>query len=291
VNARAIAIAGTLLMLVVVAASAFLRLGHAGAACPDWPACAEIDTHEAITIAVAIARTAHRLSASAIAVLLIGLLIIARTQRPRLVGQAWLAAAGLAIAIALALLGMQMRHAAPGSAPPAVNLANLAGGYALLAIMATSWAASIGTPAVILAQAGIQPRKGDDAEPLLSQGRPPFLAWLLIASLAAAALASVCGALAGSGVAGMQTFHRAVGWAVVALVGVLLLVLRRAPATLQRWRVLLVALWLAQPALGIVQAYVAPSVAIALAHNVAAGALVAALAAATYRAFAACRRA
>jgi heme A synthase len=157
--------------------------------------------------------------------------------------------------------------------------------------MATSWAASIGTPAVIAAQAGIQPRKGDDAEPRLSQGRPPFLAWLLIASLAAAALASVCGALAGSGVAGMQTLHRAVGWAVVALVGVLLLVLRRAPATLQRWRVLLVALWLAQPALGIVQAYVAPSVAIALAHNVAAGALVAALAAATYRAFAACRRA
>lgn len=253
---RVLAAIGVALMFVVVAASAYLRLARAGAACPDWPACAPV----AADLGVTIARTAHRLAAGSVAVLLIALIVVTSSQRPRLAGQLRLASAGLVIALGLALLGTLTSRVAPGDAQAAIVLGNLGGGFALLALMVVSWAAA-GTPVRDAASAPL----------------PARVRALYALAFAVTVLVVLLGAVASTGVA--QSLHRIGGWIVVAMIAWLLLALRDAPAVSVRWRALLVLAWIAVPALGVIEAYVAPSLAIALAHNLASAAALGVLAA------------
>jgi len=133
---RLLASVGAALVLVVIVSSAYLRLHDAGLSCADWPACYGA-THRAAeaTMGERAARLAHRFTATGVTAVLIALLTVALRQRPRLHRVATIAGAGLAIAAALALIGAVSSEAARDAPLPAVTLANLGGGFALLALM------------------------------------------------------------------------------------------------------------------------------------------------------------
>jgi len=127
---------GGVLVLVVIISSAYLRLSDAGLSCSDWPACYGAMHHAAeATSGERAARLAHRFTATGVTAVLIALLTVALRQRPRLRRVAAIAGAGLAIAAALAVIGAVSSEAARDAPLPAVTLANLAGGFALLALM------------------------------------------------------------------------------------------------------------------------------------------------------------
>ncbi len=120
------------LALVVVGASATLRLAANGIGCEHWPACyGQAATAEAAnrTAAARSLRLAHRLAASAFAVVALALVVVGWRgwKRPaRIAG-----AALIVVTVELAWIG---RHTP--SALPAVTLVNLLGGFALLALLA-----------------------------------------------------------------------------------------------------------------------------------------------------------
>jgi len=133
---RILATAGAALMLVVIVSSAYLRLNQAGLSCSDWPACyGRVDPQAAATSGLVIARFAHRIAASAVGVVLLAAVLIGATQRPWLRRQVGIAAAAFAIALYLAALGAQFPASASEIPSPAVILANLGGGFALLALL------------------------------------------------------------------------------------------------------------------------------------------------------------
>ena len=155
---RRTAFAAAALVFVVIVASAFMRHTQAGLACDDWPACygriaaasaspaaanatgtstpgtASMDATP--STGVRVARLAHRLAATGVLALVIGMLLVAWTQRPPWTHEGVLSAAALVVAGALAVLGV----ATPGATLPAVTLGNLLGGYAMLALLAATWA-------------------------------------------------------------------------------------------------------------------------------------------------------
>ena len=133
---RLLASVGAALVLVVIVSSAYLRLHDAGLSCADWPACYGA-THRAAeaTTGERAARLAHRFTATGVTAVLIALLTVALRQRPRLRRVAKIAGSGLAIAAALALIGAVSSESARDAPLPTVTLANLAGGFALLALM------------------------------------------------------------------------------------------------------------------------------------------------------------
>ena len=133
---RMLASIGTTLVLVVIVSSAYLRLSQAGLSCADWPACYGNLSHiaEATTGQLA-ARIAHRIAASAVGFVLIALLGVSLTQRPRLVQQAVIALLALVVAVMLATVGAVMSESMRVTPLPAVTLANLLGGFALLALL------------------------------------------------------------------------------------------------------------------------------------------------------------
>jgi cytochrome c oxidase assembly protein subunit 15 len=155
---RRTAFAAAALVFVVIVASAFMRHTQAGLACDDWPACygriaagsasagASNATHMGPTetasmdatpsTGVRVARLAHRLAATGVLALVIGMLLVAWAQRPPWKREGVLAAAAFVVAGALAVLGV----ATPGATLPAVTLGNLLGGYAMLALLAATWA-------------------------------------------------------------------------------------------------------------------------------------------------------
>ena len=135
---RMLATTGVALMLVVIVSSAYLRLAQAGLSCADWPACyGRVTTHaaDAVTTAQRTARLAHRIAASAVGAVLLALLLVAAAQRPRLKRPTALAVAGLLVALGLAILGSVLSEATLGVLLPAVTLANLTGGFALLSLL------------------------------------------------------------------------------------------------------------------------------------------------------------
>jgi len=133
---RILATAGAALMLVVIVSSVYLRLNQAGLSCSDWPACyGRVDPQAAATSGLVIARFAHRIAASAVGVVLLAAVLIGATQRPWLRRQVGIAAAAFAIALYLAALGAQFPASASEIPSPAVILANLGGGFALLALL------------------------------------------------------------------------------------------------------------------------------------------------------------
>lgn len=131
------------LTLAVVVASAYLRHSQVGPSCEPWPQCqAREDAARAEAVPgdfVNGARIVHRLSATAVAAAIVGLLLVAWTQRPIWLREALVATAALIVAAALAVLGAL----AGGSKSPAVVLANLLGGYLLLTLVATALAFAV----------------------------------------------------------------------------------------------------------------------------------------------------
>src|SRR6188472_1776732 len=133
---RMLASIGAALVVVVIVSSAYLRLSQAGLSCADWPACYGNLSHIAeATTAQLVARLAHRIAASAVAFILIALLAVSLTQRPRLVKQSTIAALALAVAAMLATVGAVMSESMRVTPLPAVTLANLLGGFAMLALL------------------------------------------------------------------------------------------------------------------------------------------------------------
>ncbi|MBK6806764.1 MAG: hypothetical protein IPG84_18930 [Betaproteobacteria bacterium] len=132
--ARRLALAATVLVFFVLVASAWLRHSAAGLGCADWPGCyaAIVDTVETPLPGTVLARLVHRFAASG-ALVLIGLIAFLAlrpaSDYPVERRLAWLA---LAVALALAALGIWT----PGARVPAVAIGNLVGGFALFASLA-----------------------------------------------------------------------------------------------------------------------------------------------------------
>lgn len=136
---RRLALACVLLMLVVVMASAWLRLAQPRPGCLDWPGCRDA-FHPALPDTVGpwlghphtltAVRAMHRVAASALLPVLAVMAWLALARRPHqaVVGRRALAMLGLALV--LAALGI----VTPGARSPAVLLGNLLGGQLLLAL-------------------------------------------------------------------------------------------------------------------------------------------------------------
>ena len=132
---RLLATAGAALMLVVVVASAYMRLIQAGLSCADWPACyGRADAHAAAAAGMSGARLVHRIAASSVGIVLLAALLVGVAQRPRPWRQVLITMAALAIALFLAGLGSTM-PASTGTPSLAVTLSNLGGGFVLLALL------------------------------------------------------------------------------------------------------------------------------------------------------------
>ena len=135
---RRIAWLCALLVLVIAALSAYLRLSKAGLGCAPWPQCygqALRDQQQGIGAqadaqGVALARLAHRAVASLVLVLVIVLALSALTHKPVRRDEAALSIGLLALALFLAALGLRTG----ASRLPAVAIGNLLGGFAMLAL-------------------------------------------------------------------------------------------------------------------------------------------------------------
>ena len=106
---------GAILVLVVIVASAFLRLAQAAEAWPD---------------AIVIVRFAHRVAAMGVSFLVLTIAVVCWSVRRHHTGEAIAAAVLVALTIFLSVLG----RATPGSGMPAVTLGNLLGGMAMLGL-------------------------------------------------------------------------------------------------------------------------------------------------------------
>lgn len=144
--ARLAALACVLLMLVVVIASAWLRLAQLRPVCADWPGCRSVDLPVLSSAApallghaqvLALVRATHRVTASTVLLLVIALVALALAQRPRAPALGRRALVMLVLALALAVLGV----VTAGSRSAAVLLGNLLGGFVLLAV---AWSALCG---------------------------------------------------------------------------------------------------------------------------------------------------
>ncbi|MEO8309870.1 MAG: COX15/CtaA family protein [Caldimonas sp.] len=126
-------------VLAVTTLSAFIRLSNAGLGCADWPQCygergvqaaAATGARTDEITATIVARIAHRVMAVAALLIIVLLIVICFGNRPRLLGPGSIALALLALALFLAVLGRW----SSGSRVPAVSIANLVGGFAMLAL-------------------------------------------------------------------------------------------------------------------------------------------------------------
>lgn len=132
---RRLAAACAMLVLVVVAASAYLRLGQAGFSCADWPACyGRIEANQVAQAAEPLvfwARLAHRLAAMGVTFLVLIIVVLAFRRRANDSRPLGWALAALVLTLLLALLGRWT----PGTRIPAVTLGNLLGGFALIGVL------------------------------------------------------------------------------------------------------------------------------------------------------------
>lgn len=118
------------LSLAVVVLSAYLRISAAGLGCVDWPACyARLSAVQ--EGATGPARAMHRATASTVGLIALGYLLVAlRRRRDR--------AAATALVALTALLAVVGLHT-PSPLEPWVTLINVAGGMALLAVYGWLW--------------------------------------------------------------------------------------------------------------------------------------------------------
>lgn len=297
------ALAAAALTFVVIVASAFMRHTQAGLACDDWPACyGRIEASVGVVApspGVRVARIAHRIAATSVLVLIIGLLLVAWTQRPAWKREGSLAVGALVVAAALAVLGV----VTPGATLPMVTLGNLLGGYLMLALLCATCAAAAGSGRPAAA-------RSSPAAPL------PWIALaVLVLVFAHAALGNLIGAqyaltacrtlgkcpgfpfddlgltdawnplrpltivggrvVPAEGAARLYVAHRALGIVVAIVVLALAHGLRRYDRRLAR---VLVAFALVAPLLGMAAIAAMPSLPLTVLHNAAAASLVATLA-------------
>ena len=291
-----LALAAAALTFVVIVASAFMRHAQAGLSCIEWPACyariAAPDAPATPSTGVHLARIAHRLAASAVLALVVGMLLLAWTQRPAWKREGGFALGALAIAAGLAVLGI----VTPGARLPAVAVGNLLGGYAMLAALAAAWA-SAAAP-----DSGTAAARGLAALALALVFAQAFLGGMIGAQYGSLACPTIDGCtrwtwseLAGAidplrpleigdgrvvtvaGTAALHALHRICGLAAaVAALAAALSLARRRPRL--AWAI--GALLAAGVALGLAAVSPRPALAVVVAHNAAAACLAALLAAA-----------
>lgn len=143
---RRIAWAGAAIVLAITTLSAFIRLSRAGVGCEPWPQChvARLDmTHGQLAAldspAVAAARIAHRVTASAALLVFIVLLVQLHVGPAARRTPARLAVAIVAVALFLAVLGRMSGD----SRSAGVVMANLLAGFGMFAL-AVQLALSLG---------------------------------------------------------------------------------------------------------------------------------------------------
>jgi cytochrome c oxidase assembly protein subunit 15 len=126
-------------VLAVTTLSAFIRVTNAGLGCAEWPRCyGERGLRPAAgaaaaadeTTATIAARVAHRVMAVTALFLVVFVIAICFAERPRLRAAGATAIALLALTLFLAVLGRW----SSGSRIPAISIANLVGGFAMLAL-------------------------------------------------------------------------------------------------------------------------------------------------------------
>lgn len=127
---RQLAWACAALVLAITTLSAFIRLSAAGLGCEPWPQCYAQSPQAAGPVAAA--RISHRVVAVAALLLVIALVMTTLSRGPVLWREGRMALALLALALFLAILG---RWTA-GAKVPAVMLGNLLAGFAMFAL---SW--------------------------------------------------------------------------------------------------------------------------------------------------------
>ncbi|OGI40848.1 MAG: hypothetical protein A2140_04245 [Candidatus Muproteobacteria bacterium RBG_16_62_13] len=130
----------TLLVLVVVVLSAYLRLAGSGLGCENWPACYAVFKPEggawrdiaALRVPIpAWATLTHRLVATVLGVFILGITIMAIARRRESTAQVLITLILLGITIFLSVLG----YITPSPLLPWVTLSNLLGGMAMLALL------------------------------------------------------------------------------------------------------------------------------------------------------------
>lgn len=138
--------AAALLVLIVLAASAFIRLAQAGLDCAPWPACyarkaaAAVEPEKPAAVesaSIAVARGIHRIAASAVGLLLLGI-VLAGWDKLRGATAKGVALAALLLTAFLAWLGRYTP-----SDLPAVVLGNMLGGMLLFGLL---WSLAGGGP-------------------------------------------------------------------------------------------------------------------------------------------------
>ncbi len=122
------------LLLIVVVASAWMRLSGAGLGCADWPACyghPGVTSMAGTVLGVEGVRLVHRIAATAALLITIAMVWLCWRRRPALRAEGQIAYRLLIIMLGLSLLGWFV-----GSATlPVVVLMNLLGGFAMLALV------------------------------------------------------------------------------------------------------------------------------------------------------------
>jgi len=232
-----VAQAGFVLVLTIVASSAYIRLS---AGVPDTPAAA-----------IEAARIAHRISASVAGLLVFAVAVLVFTRdRSRGIDLA-LAAAAVAVTLVLAWVG---RYSGP-DASAAVLLANLTGGLVLSSLL---WA-------VAARQSALRDNTSLRASATLS-----------LATLLVVIAQCVTGAATVTEFAKLGLIHHASGMGAFGLCVWLGARLARSPAT-QRGGYVILALGAFQAGLGIAALALSLPLVLVLAHNVGAALLLAAL--------------
>lgn len=141
---RVMTLALLAVLLAITTLSAFIRLARSGAGCEPWPQCqAQAQRAANQSGAVAAARIAHRVVAGVALGLVVALLMSTLASPPALREPGRLVLVLLALALCLAVLG---RMAADSRATPVV-LANLLGGFTMLALATRLWLRISGHPA------------------------------------------------------------------------------------------------------------------------------------------------
>lgn len=125
------------LVLAITSLSAFIRLSGAGLGCEPWPQCYGQSLRDAsgavaqpVARSVAVARLAHRVVAMAALVVIIMMVMTSLFSAPILWREGRLALALLGLAVFLAVLGVWTADARV----PAVMLGNLLAGFAMFAL-------------------------------------------------------------------------------------------------------------------------------------------------------------
>jgi len=132
---RWLAAAGVLVVLLVTTTSALLRVSTAGLGCEDWPACygrAAAAGRDAQAAPPRLARFVHRVSASAVGAVVLGIGLLAVTQPRRHRRELSFFAVLALVTLGLATLG----RATPGATVPAVAMGNVLGGMLMASLLA-----------------------------------------------------------------------------------------------------------------------------------------------------------